>query len=376
MKTNVAVIGAGVSGITTAIMLQYLGFQVSVYSKDSPLSSTKKSSFASQFPSASIIPHSVFHPKLDQIFSNSQNLFGILYNSAFPGIEIHEHFELFGYDAHPLNYTNQISGFKQYSEMDWFPKHPTIPIQSGWKFNCYFADWSIYFPYLIQKFLDNHGKFINADIDLNSFSTVKEEIIINCSGLGSHHLKDENKEPIILLGHLLKIADTPNLLSPTKNTVSYNFTPGLDVYSDSFGIPLDVYLYPRTKDWIMGGSRFKGSLDNNGDWVSKDILSEDFPHQIYALNAEILKHSFGIDMSSYSDREFQKAYRYVRNTENGLRIELQKTSDRLVIHNYGHGGAGVTLSWGAAFYVAEILSNINLIDLKSLEEVGELLTAK
>lgn len=376
MKTKVAVIGAGVSGITTAIILQHLGFEVSVYSKDSPLSSTKNPSFASQFPSASIIPHSVFHPKLDQIFSNSQHIFAALYSSSFPGLQIHEHFELFGYENAPLSYINLISGFKDCSGLEWSPKHPTIPIKAGWKLDCFFADWTIYFPNLIQKFLDNHGKFITGKIDLNSFNSVKEDIIINCSGTGSHQLKDEDKEPIILLGHLLKVAETPKLLSPTKNTVSYNFTPGVDIYSDSSGIPLDVYLYPRKKDWILGGSRFEGTLDRNGNWISKDSLSENFPDQIYALNAEILRHSFGIDLDSYADREFQEAYRYVRNTENGLRIEPQKTSDRIVIHNYGHGGAGVTLSWGAAFHVAEMLFEINLSAKKNLKEVTEMLTSK
>lgn len=376
MKTNIAVIGAGVSGITTAIMLQHLGFKVSVYAKESPLSSLKNSSFASQFPSASIIPHSVFHPELDQIFNDSQHIFADLYASAFPGLQIHEHFELYGYDTSPMNYTSQISGFKNLLESEWSPKHPTIPIKAGWKFHCYFADWTIYFPYLIQKFLDNCGTFVTEEIDLNSFNNIKEEIIINCSGIGSHQLKDENKEPIILLGHLLKIAGTPKLLSPSKNTVSYNFTPGSDTYSDSSGIPLDVYLYPRNNDWILGGSRFKGTLDIKGNWISRDSLSENFPNQIYALNTEIINHSFGINLDSYPEKEFQKAYRYVRNTENGLRIEPQETSDRLVIHNYGHGGAGVTLSWGTAYCVAKMLSDMNLTPEKSLGEIIQILIEK
>jgi len=31
-----------------------------------------------------------------------------------------------------------------------------------------------------------------------------------------------------------------------------------------------------------------------------------------------------------------------------MRIEAEKLGDKTVIHNYGHGGAGISLSWGSA----------------------------
>jgi len=39
----------------------------------------------------------------------------------------------------------------------------------------------------------------------------------------------------------------------------------------------------------------------------------------------------------------------------GVRLELEKLGDgRSVIHNYGHGGAGFTLSWACAEEVRAI----------------------
>jgi glycine/D-amino acid oxidase-like deaminating enzyme len=39
----------------------------------------------------------------------------------------------------------------------------------------------------------------------------------------------------------------------------------------------------------------------------------------------------------------------------GVRLERESLADKILIHNYGHGGAGVTLSWGSAEEVADLL---------------------
>ena len=39
----------------------------------------------------------------------------------------------------------------------------------------------------------------------------------------------------------------------------------------------------------------------------------------------------------------------------GPRIERQELAGKTVVHNYGHGGAGYTLSWGSATLVADLL---------------------
>jgi D-amino-acid oxidase len=46
----------------------------------------------------------------------------------------------------------------------------------------------------------------------------------------------------------------------------------------------------------------------------------------------------------------------LRPSRKEVRLEAEVISGRKVIHNYGHGGAGVTLSWGCADEVARMLS--------------------
>jgi glycine/D-amino acid oxidase-like deaminating enzyme len=42
----------------------------------------------------------------------------------------------------------------------------------------------------------------------------------------------------------------------------------------------------------------------------------------------------------------------------GPRIEREDVAGKTVVHNYGHGGAGYTLSWGSATLAAELLSDV------------------
>src|ERR1700704_1850638 len=40
----------------------------------------------------------------------------------------------------------------------------------------------------------------------------------------------------------------------------------------------------------------------------------------------------------------------------GFRVEAERVGEKLLVHNYGHGGAGITLSWGTASLAVDILS--------------------
>ena len=39
--------------------------------------------------------------------------------------------------------------------------------------------------------------------------------------------------------------------------------------------------------------------------------------------------------------------------KNGIRIETEKFEDKLIVHNYGHGGGGVSLMFGACIQSIE-----------------------
>lgn len=42
----------------------------------------------------------------------------------------------------------------------------------------------------------------------------------------------------------------------------------------------------------------------------------------------------------------------------GVRLEIEPDEDKLVVHNYGHGGSGITLSWGSAEIAIELFEEL------------------
>jgi D-amino-acid oxidase len=46
----------------------------------------------------------------------------------------------------------------------------------------------------------------------------------------------------------------------------------------------------------------------------------------------------------------------LRPARSAVRLEREDRSAGLVVHCYGHGGAGVTLSWGCAGEVVELIA--------------------
>lgn len=146
---------------------------------------------------------------------------------------------------------------------------------------------------------------------------------------------------------------------------SYNYTPGKSIYADADGKAIDVYFYPRTDGWILGGTRIKGNIDKTGSFNGKDYSDTlrlgglDIPRQVYELNREIILNTYGVDLSKFTEIGTKFGYRYIRSLqEEGLRLEESVAYDKTIIHNYGHGGAGVTLSWGCGAYIAGMIEDI------------------
>jgi D-amino-acid oxidase len=106
-----------------------------------------------------------------------------------------------------------------------------------------------------------------------------------------------------------------------------------------------AYIVPRLHDVVLGGTDDEGNESTEPDpTVTQGILrrcaqlAPDFPAP---TPDDVLSVVCGL--------------RPVRST---VRLEAEHpTPERLLVHNYGHGGAGVTLSWGCAAEVASLVAS-------------------
>jgi D-amino-acid oxidase len=191
---------------------------------------------------------------------------------------------------------------------------------SGFSLRVPLMDTTIYLDYLAARFLKASGE-INANVHFEKLEDVdrKFDLVINCAGIGARELvQDADLEP-----HRGQVAIVPRIESLSCAIVC----------DDE---PL-MYAIPRANDCVFGGTNdFSDNL--SADPETTDRIVAECSRVLNIERPRVISERVGL-------RPFRKS---------GLRLERDQLRDgRTVIHNYGHGGAGFTLSWGCAREVLE-----------------------
>src|ERR687894_105915 len=93
-----------------------------------------------------------------------------------------------------------------------------------------------------------------------------------------------------------------------------------------------TYVVPRSADCVLGGTAEEGAWETDPDpAVAADILRRCAALEPRLAGAEVIEHKVGL-----------------RPGRPEVRLEREDKSGIPLVHNYGHGGSGVTLSWGCA----------------------------
>jgi D-amino-acid oxidase len=129
-------------------------------------------------------------------------------------------------------------------------------------------------------------------------------------------------------------------MSPVRGQVVYVEQVGLERWwLDGAAPGGPVYVVPRSKDIVVGGTDDEGEWDRRPDPdVAKLILSRAVGLVPALARAKVIGHRVGL-----------------RPARPSVRLEAEDAEGRRVVHCYGHGGAGVTLSWGCADEVADLV---------------------
>ncbi|HNG75601.1 MAG TPA: FAD-dependent oxidoreductase [Candidatus Obscuribacter sp.] len=305
------VIGAGIIGLTTARVLQQAGHRVQIISAELPLDTTSVAAAAFWYPSDSEPKDDVLRWGLSTLKTfkelKEEGVAGITYERA---LEVHP-----DPTWHPW-WLNVVANPRK-ADLAELP--PPVAGGSGYWFDTLVIDTTVMLKWLMEQFSAAGGAFVQQKLNNITEIASQTEIIVNCSGVGARDLVGDS-ELYATRGQTLKIRRKPEHRAVWEMSTK----------------PLVTHIIPREADTVIGGvfqehnySRFVDPLDTEG------ILQRcrNLQPTLGTLNeSDILSVSVGL-----------------RPTRARLRLESEKLlSGSTVIHNYGHGSCGWSLSWGCA----------------------------
>lgn len=214
------------------------------------------------------------------------------------------------------NWANPL-GASPVGEAVSFPQKFT----DGFSLRVPLMDTTVYLDYLANRFQKTGGEITdNVRFDPLEDVDPKFDLVINCAGIGARELvHDSDLEP-----HRGQVAIVPKI-------------DNLNCAIVCDDAPL-MYAIPRANDCVFGGTN---EISDNLDVDPKSTtrIVAECSRVLNIDQPQVLRERVGL-------RPFRKS---------GVRLEREKLRDgRIVIHNYGHGGSGFTLSWGCAENVFRI----------------------
>ena len=314
-SSRVAIIGAGVSGLTCGVVFAERGFRTAIFAEQIGQQTTSGAAGALWFPYdaepvAKVIPWALATYKVLVDLTKDPG-------SGVSMIELRQYCR-----TGEIQIPDWAAPFVISTEVE---KSLTV-FSSGFSINVPLMDTTIYLDYLAKRF-QKAGGSINESVHFEELEDVdpKFDLVINCAGIGARELAhDADLEP-----HRGQVAIVPKI-DKMKCAI---------VCDDD---PL-MYAIPRTNDCVFGGTN-EVSDNLEADPVATKAIVSECAQVLKMESPRVLRERVGL-------RPFRKS---------GVRLEAGKLSDsRTVIHNYGHGGSGFTLSWGCAENVFGLASGLS-----------------
>jgi D-amino-acid oxidase len=302
---DAVVVGAGVVGLSTAISLAEAGVATRVVAAEPPGRTT------------SVAAGAVWGPVLCGPAGRCQEW-------ARVGLEV-----LSALVDEPAAGVRQVSGREVSSKaatppewLDLLADHRLLGdgelpsgFTSGWRYTAPVVTMPVYLEYLVRRFEALGGSI--AIEPVTSLSSPDAPVVVNCTGVGARSLVPD---PAVV---------------PVRGQVVVVRNPGIEEFyinHDLRGYKY-VYLFPHGDLVLLGGT----SEQDAWDWPARPEVSA----RILADCAAVFPELSGAEV--VAERVGLRPYRPT------VRLEAESLPDgRVLWHNYGHGGGGVTLSWGCA----------------------------
>jgi len=314
---RVFVVGAGVVGLSCAVRLLREGHHVDVVARDLPLETTSAVAAAIWYPYRAY-PYERVTGWSATAYTEFTRLAAAEPDS---GVRMLEGTELLRTASADPWWKEAVPSLSRVAS-------PPRPYADGWSFRTPVVEMPVYLRWL-HKTVEELGGTLTR-MALNMLPD-QAEVVVDACGLGAR----------------LLASDTT--VVPIRGQVVYVEQFGLDRWWLAAGPPSatapgpPTYVVPRRHDVVVGGTDDEGRWDRSPDPAVAGEILERAAELVPGLRgATVLRHKVGL-----------------RPARPSVRLEAVSTSSRAgrsrVVHCYGHGGAGVTLSWGCAEEVAGLV---------------------
>ncbi|MCH9648429.1 MAG: FAD-dependent oxidoreductase [Deltaproteobacteria bacterium] len=362
---SVTIVGGGVLGVTVGLLLEGMGVSVHLVATeraDCFDPSSVSPNFASAFPAASIIPHSVTMDGLEDVLNGSLSAFDFLTVKVPLVVRRQWHYEAFEGDLPKAGYLSalELVGFfgQGYTDASPIQRSANQPV-AGWRFRTFFVEAPRYMRLLFNLFRELGGTTSCQTVSgPEELLTLPGEVLVVCAGMGSPKILGRREPKHFEQGHLIHLPI--GLRDLGVPPASYNYTPLAHIHPNGSGRAMDVYAYPRVDSTVLGGSRLPGVETLDGDIDVEEYSGPtrsvptptgevvQVPSAVIDLNQALFSQLFGIDISKLPmSAVLGRRYRGGR-PDAAVSETLEVLGGRPVLSCYGLGGSGVTLSWGLA----------------------------
>jgi len=235
-----AVLGCGVIGLSTAILMQRQGWQVTIYAKDLPPHTT------SNVAGALWGPHAVSDPgRTDSAFYRQFVRAARLAHRRFQEM-VGDDYGVRWIDTYNLSNAPQPPPWFEQGTEDLYPEahaltpaeHP-FPRAHAINYRTMLIEPNAYLEALLRDFQMAGGRIVVREFaDLRDVATLSEPLLFNCTGLGAMQLVGDD-EMVPIRGQLTFLLPQPEV--------------------DYVALAGELYMFPRSDGILLGGTHQRGS---------------------------------------------------------------------------------------------------------------------
>ncbi|CAG8527878.1 8719_t:CDS:1 [Ambispora gerdemannii] len=346
-KKCVVVIGAGVSGLTTATLLlkQEKGYHVTIVAKHFPGELTGE--YTSPWAGANW--RSLITDKRQQEFEKKTLIHFFELAKTKPaetGIMIVDSFDY--WDEHKEDFiepwfSNFCPGYRHLQKEE-LPDN----VEFGITYKTVTINPTVYLDFLLNTFLA-----LGGNIERKEFSHIHDailpdtDIVINCTGIHSRTLGGVQDANVYAVRGEIVVVELP----PTHVTWSFKRYPR-GSNEGIFKGPV-TYVIPRNNGEVVLGGTY---VENDYTTVPDPVIAESIIKRCLATRPDLLP----VGQKELKIKRHGVGLRPAR--KGGIRVEaewinsiLGRDKRILVCHNYGHGGYGYQSSYGAALHLIELM---------------------